>query len=169
MESILLDEESRQTSDDVQPESPWAVAQLGVLNNRMVPVTLFDGYTDLLNTAWNADGQPLLLYDVCFKSDSILAVLTSGFLLSTIFSIYISTINDWADQHLSTTEHHFPNFIILSLQTNLAYRQYYGYMPLFSGLSVTIDVMGTISVALFGSAAISLWNRDAKMTINSTY
>ncbi|EFO13476.2 hypothetical protein LOAG_15053, partial [Loa loa] len=37
-----------------------------------------------------------------------------------------------------------------------------------SGLSITIDIMGTMAIDLHGSAAISLWNKDAKMRINST-
>ncbi|VDK40351.1 unnamed protein product [Gongylonema pulchrum] len=115
LHSILWDDESSQTSDDALPESPWAIAQLSVLNSRMVPEILFDGYSDLLSTAWNADGQPFLIHDM-----------------------------------------------------NLVYRQYYGYMPLLSGLSITLDILGTLSVALFGSTKFSLWNKDGNIVVNSS-
>ncbi|KAM3725317.1 Microsomal triglyceride transfer protein [Dirofilaria immitis] len=117
MKSYLSDSESYDNDDDndFENQNPLAIAQIGLLNNRNVPTTIFDGYNELINVVWNADGQSMLLYD-----------------------------------------------------KNLIYRQYYGYVPLMSGMSITVDIMGTVSIALYGSTKISLWNKDARMIINST-
>uniref|UniRef100_A0A915PZW0 MTP large subunit lipid-binding domain-containing protein n=1 Tax=Setaria digitata TaxID=48799 RepID=A0A915PZW0_9BILA len=116
LKTYLLDSENNDNDEnDDNDNDPLARAQISLTNNRMPPITIFDGYSEMLNSLWNADGQPMLLYD-----------------------------------------------------TNLIYRQYYGYVPLMSGLSLTLDIMGTISVALYGSASISFWNKDAKTIVNST-
>lgn len=52
---------------------------------------------------------------------------------------------------------------------NLIYRQYYGYVPMISGLSVTVDITGAVTTDLYGSAKISLWNKNTEIRINSTY
>ncbi|CAG9540871.1 unnamed protein product [Cercopithifilaria johnstoni] len=115
LKSYLLDSESYDSDEDNNPEDPWAIAQIGLLNNRNVPVTIFDGYGELINAVWNADGQAMLLHD-----------------------------------------------------KNLIFRQYYGFVPLMSGLSTTIDITGTITIDLYGSTTISLWNKNAGIKINST-
>lgn len=66
LKSYLLDSEDYDSDKDRNSDNPWAVAQIGILNNRNVPVTIFDGYGELVNVVWNANGQPLLLYDVCY-------------------------------------------------------------------------------------------------------
>ncbi|KAL3982977.1 hypothetical protein ACH3XW_49305 [Acanthocheilonema viteae] len=115
LKSYLLDSESYDSDEESNSEDPLAIVQIGLLNNRNVPITIFDGYGELINVLWNANGQPMFLYD-----------------------------------------------------KNLIYRQYYGYVPLISGLSITIDIMGTITIDLHGSATVSLWNKNAGMKINST-
>ncbi|VDM94845.1 unnamed protein product [Thelazia callipaeda] len=100
--------------DDTDNEDLFASAQISFLKNNLVPVTIFDGYNDLISIVWNADGQLLPLFDI-----------------------------------------------------NLISRQYYGYVPLISGLSITIDIMGTISVATMGSAKVSFWNKDAKLEVDT--
>uniref|UniRef100_A0A0R3S6A0 MTP_lip_bd domain-containing protein n=1 Tax=Elaeophora elaphi TaxID=1147741 RepID=A0A0R3S6A0_9BILA len=68
VKSYLLDSESYDSAEDDDSEDPWATAQIGLLNNRNVPVTIFNGYGELINVVWNIDGQPMLLYDVCHLS-----------------------------------------------------------------------------------------------------
>uniref|UniRef100_A0A183H7Z7 Vitellogenin domain-containing protein n=1 Tax=Onchocerca flexuosa TaxID=387005 RepID=A0A183H7Z7_9BILA len=63
LKSYLLDSESYDNDEDMDSENPLAVAQIGFLNNRDVPMTIFDGYSELINVVWNADGQPMHLYD----------------------------------------------------------------------------------------------------------
>uniref|UniRef100_A0AAF5PIP9 MTP large subunit lipid-binding domain-containing protein n=4 Tax=Wuchereria bancrofti TaxID=6293 RepID=A0AAF5PIP9_WUCBA len=115
MKSYLLESESYNSNEESNSDNPLAIAQIGLLNNRNVPITIFHGYGELINVVWNANGQPMLLCD-----------------------------------------------------KNLIYRQYYGYIPLMSGLSITVDVIGTIAIDLYGSATINLWNKDAGMKVNST-
>lgn len=64
LKSYLLDSEDYDNDENSDSEDPSATAQIGLLNSRNVPVTIFNGYGELINVIWNANGQPMLLYDV---------------------------------------------------------------------------------------------------------
>ncbi|EFO12408.1 hypothetical protein LOAG_16126, partial [Loa loa] len=63
LKSYLLDSENYNSYEDSTTDDPWAIAQIGLFNSRNVPIIIFDGYGELIDAIWNANGQPMLLYD----------------------------------------------------------------------------------------------------------
>ena len=62
------------------------------------------------------------------------------------------------------------NFLPIELhifwfQGNVVVRQYTGTIPLLNGLSVSLNVIGVISVKLTGSIDISLWYRTSSSNV----
>lgn len=65
LQAYLSDSQNYESDEANNVESPLALAQIGLTNNRNAPITIFNGYAELISAIWTANGEPTLLYDVC--------------------------------------------------------------------------------------------------------